>query len=308
MKKILITGGAGFVGTVLIPQLLEKGYHVRVLDNLTFVGDPILHFLRNENFEFVKGDVRNKDDLKNTMKDRDVIIHLAAIVGYPACRSYPDLAKAINVDATKQITQLASKNQLILFASTGSVYGAVVDTCTEETPLNPLSLYGQTKRLGEQYTMEKGGCAFRFATAFGSSPRLRLDLLVNDFVHKAVTQGYVVVYEKNFMRTFVHVYDMGRAFLLGIEKWDDVRSQVYNVGDDKMNYSKEEVCRMIEDNVKCYFYYAEIGEDSDKRDYYVSYKKFEALGFKTSVNLEKGIRELINAMSIIKVDNPYVNL
>ena len=213
--RILVTGGAGYVGTSLIPQLLAAGYHVRVLDSLLFGGNQLLPFFRNPNFEFQKGDVRSEADVKSAVKGCDVVIHLAAIVGYPACRKEPKVSEEVNVQGTKNVAAAVSREQLVLFGSTGSNYGQVEDICTEDTPLNPLSLYGQTKTMAEAHLL--ANCttvAFRFATAFGLSPRLRLDLLINDFTHRAVTQQYLVVYEKHFMRTFIHVHDMGRAFLL----------------------------------------------------------------------------------------------
>ncbi|GAI90784.1 unnamed protein product, partial [marine sediment metagenome] len=216
--KVLVTGGAGYVGTTIVPQLLAEGYKVTIFDNLMFGGDYIMPFFRNPNFSFVKGDIRDLSLLKKAIKDADVIIHLAAIVGYPACRKDPELAEAVNINGTKNLIKATSKDQLILFGSTGSNYGAVEEICTEETPLNPLSLYGQTKTLAEKMLLEeRTTIAWRFATAFGVSARLRLDLLINDFTYKAITQGYMVIYEKHFMRTFIHVHDMGRAFLFGIK-------------------------------------------------------------------------------------------
>ena len=309
MTKILITGGAGYVGTSLIPLLLERGYHVKIFDNLLFGGDQLLPFFRNKNFEFTKGDVRDDTELAQAMKDCDIIIHLAAIVGFPACRAQPELARTVNVEGTKNLANLASRNQLILFASTGSSYGAVIDICTEETPLNPLSLYGQTKSLGEQALLAQGlPIIYRFATAFGVSPRLRLDLMINDFVHKALTQQYLVVYEKNFMRTFIHVHDICRSFLFGIEHADPMRGQIYNVGSEHMNFSKEDIASLISTMVKCYVHFADVGEDADKRNYEVSYKKIRMLGYDTTISIEEGIRELVAALQVINSKTPYANL
>lgn len=307
--KILVTGGAGYVGTSLIPQLLEKGHQVRVLDCLMFGGDQLLPFFRNNNFEFKKGDVRNSQDVEDAVKGQDVVIHLAAIVGYPACRKDPQLAEEVNVHGTKNVAAAVSRQQLVLFGSTGSNYGAVEDICTEESPLNPLSLYGQTKTMAEAHLLEHcSTVAFRFATAFGLSPRLRLDLLVNDFTYKAVTQQYLVVYEKHFMRTFIHVHDMGRAFCFAIENANKMRGQVYNVGADAMNFSKEQICKLIEARVKCYVHYADVGEDADKRNYVVSYKKLNSLGYKTSIAVEQGIDELVHGFQVISVKSPYANV
>src|SRR3972149_5564576 len=208
--NILVTGGAGYVGTALIPQLLEKGHRVKVIDNLMYGGDSLLPFFKDKRFEFIMGDIRNRDDLKKAVSKADIIIHLAAIVGYPACRKQPQLAEEVNVQGTKNLISILSKDQFVIYSSTGSNYGSVDEVCTEETPLNPLSLYGQTKTIAETLLLERNGTiGYRFATAFGVSGRLRLDLLINDFVNRALKQKYIVVYERKFMRTFIHVCDMG---------------------------------------------------------------------------------------------------
>ena len=307
--EILITGGAGYVGTSLIPILLEKGYKVTVYDNLMFGGDQIIPFFRDTNFTFIKGDVRNKDELKNAVIDKDVIVHLAAIVGYPACRKEPELATSVNVEGTKNLSSLLSKNQLVLFGSTGSNYGAVEEVCTEDSPLNPLSLYGQTKTLAENMLVnDNTTIAYRFATAFGVSARLRLDLLINDFTYKAITQGYLVVYEKHFKRTFIHVHDMGRSFLFAIENSDSMKNKIFNVGSNDMNYSKEEICDLIKEKTNAYIHYADIGEDADKRNYVVSYDKINKLGYKTSITVEQGLDELVNALKAVQFKTPYSNI
>jgi nucleoside-diphosphate-sugar epimerase len=309
MIKVLITGGAGYVGTSLIPQLLENKYKVKVFDNLTFGGDALLPFFRHPNFEFELGDVRNKKALELTAIGSDIIIHLAAIVGYPACRKEPRLAEEVNVGGTQNLSAVVSKNQLVLFGSTGSNYGTVEDICTEETPLNPLSLYGQTKTLAEKILLENNTTiAYRFATAFGISPRLRLDLLINDFTYKAIKEGYLVVYEKHFLRTFIHVSDMGRAFLFGIENGERMKDNVFNIGSDDMNYSKEQISNFIAFRTKAYVHYADVGEDADKRNYSVSYKKINSLGYKTTIGVEEGIDELAKALRAISYKTPYTNV
>jgi nucleoside-diphosphate-sugar epimerase len=307
--KILVTGGAGYVGTSLIPQLLHAGHTVRVFDNLMFGGDQLLPFLRLSSFEFVKGDVRNLAQVADAIKGCDVIIHLAAIVGFPACRAFPRLAEETNVGGSKNIAQAALRSQLVLFGSTGSNYGSVNGICTEETPLHPLSLYGATKTQAEAHLLQYASTiAFRFATAFGLSPRLRLDLLVNDFTYRAVTQQNLIVYEKDFMRTFIHVHDMGRAFMLAIDKRNDMIGQVYNVGDAQLNYTKEQVCEIIQKTVKCYIHYADVGSDPDKRDYRVSYDKIAHLGYCATVTLEDGIAELIRGFKVLNFKSPYANV
>jgi nucleoside-diphosphate-sugar epimerase len=307
--NILVTGGAGYVGTTLIPMLLGLGHKVSVVDNLTFGGDSLLSFLRNKNFEFIKGDIRDKSLMSEATKNQDIIIHLAAIVGYPACRKEPDLAKTVNMRGSEVLSSVLSKNQLVLYSSTGSNYGSVEDICTEETALNPLSLYGQTKAYAEQYLLKNNlTISLRFATGFGVSPRLRLDLLINDFAYKALTQGYIVVYEKHFMRTFIHVCDMARAFLFAIENVDKMKNQIYNVGSEEMNYSKEDICEMIGDKTGAYIHYADIGQDTDQRNYVVSYRKIKSLGYYTTVTIEEGIDELIKTLKVVEFKMPYANV
>jgi len=289
--------------------LLERGYDVTIFDNLLFGGDPIIPFFQYQNFKFIKGDVRDKKLMEDAVKDKDIVIHLAAIVGYPACRKDPLLAESVNIGATKLLSSLLSRNQLVLFGSTGSNYGTVEEICTEETPLNPLSLYGQTKTFAEKHLMENNSTiAFRFATAFGISPRLRLDLLVNDFTYKAKTQGYVVIYESHFMRTFIHIRDIAFSWLFAIDNLEKMKGEVFNVGSSKMNYSKKDICEKIAKKTDAYFHYAEIGEDADKRNYVVSYEKINKLGFETTISMGDGIDELIKACSAVTFKTPYMNI
>tara|TARA_B100001059_G_scaffold176273_1_gene176699 strand:- start:170 stop:1111 length:942 start_codon:yes stop_codon:yes gene_type:complete len=310
-KSILITGGAGYIGTSLVPLLLENDYAVTVYDSLMFKsGDKLLQYLINPNFNFIKGDIRDKDSLSNAVKNKDVVIHLAAYVGYGICREKgEDESHEVNCSATKLLVDLLSDDQYLLYGSTGSNYGEVIGICDEETPLNPLSIYGRTKTDGEHCVMSReNSTAFRFATAFGISPRLRLDLLVNDLTHKAISQNYAVIYESHFLRTFIHVKDIARSFLFAIENMDKMKNNVYNVGSDKMNYSKKEVCELIKKNYdNVHFHYADIGEDVDKRNYKVSYAKINKLGFQTTISLEEGIKELIRAYDLLYTFSPYHN-
>lgn len=309
MQKVLVTGGAGYVGTTLLPLLLQEGYKVRVMDSLLFGGDSLFPFLRHPNFEFQLGDVRDAQALQNAVRDVDAVIHLAAIVGYPACRRNPQLATETNVDGTRNLINATSRDQLILFGSTGSNYGSVEEICTEETPLQPLSLYGQTKTLAEAMLLqERNTVAFRFATAFGVSPRLRLDLLINDLTYKAVTQKYLVVYERHFMRTFIHVHDMGRAFVFAMRNADRMVNHVFNIGSDSMNYSKADVCEKIRQHTEVYIHYADVGSDEDKRNYVVSYDKVRALGYDVSIDIDTGIEELIRTVPLLNIKTPYSNI
>ena len=308
VKKILVTGGAGYIGTSLVPKLLNKGYEVTVFDNLMVGGNQLIPFFRYENFKFIRGDIRNADELKSAVKNMDIIIHLAALVGFPACRMNPGLAREINVQGTINLIDVCDRNQLIFYGSTGSNYGSVKDICTESTPLHPLSLYGETKTKAEELLLERGNTiAYRFATAFGISPRLRLDLLINDFTHKCIKDGYLVVYEKNYMRTFIHVSDIADCFIFGIETTNKMVDNVFNVGNDLMNHSKEEVCDMIGNKTGAFIHYEEIGEDADKRNYIVSYDKIRKLGFETNITVEEGINEVINALKVTDFKNTYTN-
>ena len=307
--KLLITGGAGYIGCVLVPLLLEGGYQVRVLDNLMFGGTGLLPHFGNPHFEFVKGDIRDERAVRDAMHGCDVVIHLAAIVGFPACRKFPDLAQTVNVDGTKVVARVAGSKRLVLFSSTGSNYGAIVDEiCTEETPLRPLTIYGKTKTAAETFLREHcNTIAYRFATAFGLSPRMRLDLLVNDFVYTAMKMRQLVVYEAHFMRSFIHVYDISRSIVFAIENAQHMQGQVYNIGSESMNFSKGQVCEMIRQKVDFYLHYAEVEEDPDKRDYVVSYRKIHELGFDTTIGLDEGIDQLVRGLEVVDVKNEYSN-
>ena len=308
VKKILVTGGAGYIGTSLVPKLLRAGHEVTVFDNLMVGGNQLLPFFRYENFKFVRGDIRHKEELKKVVEGKDIIIHLAALVGFPVCRMNPQLAQEINVDGTVNLIESCTDDQVVFYGSTGSNYGAVTDICTEETPLHPLSLYGETKTKAEQLLMERDNTiAYRFATAFGVSPRFRLDLLINDFSYKCIKDGYLVVYEKNYMRTFLHVSDIAECFVFGIDNMDKMMGNVFNVGDDNMNHSKEEVCNMIGKKTGAFIHYEEIGEDADKRIYVVSYDKISNLGFRTTITVEEGIDEVTEALKVTDFQNKYTN-
>ena len=312
MKKILVTGGAGYVGTTLVPMLLEAGHDVTVVDNLIFNnGDRMIPFINSKRFHFYKGDVRNTDLLKELVKDKEVIIHLAAYVGFPICRlKGEEESYSLNTDATQKLVDLLDDDQYLLFGSTGSNYGEVIGICTEETPLNPLSIYGRTKTEAEKIVMSRpNSTAFRFATAFGISPRMRLDLLVNDLTYKALTEGYAVIYESHFLRTFIHIQDLARSFVFAIDNQEKMTGQVYNVGSNKMNHTKKEVCELIQKQVpECYFHYADIKEDADKRNYQVSYDKINKLGFEVEYTLEAGIKEIISSVQLLEHSLRYRNV
>lgn len=310
--KIFITGGAGYIGTTLIPLLLENNYEVTVYDSLLFNnGDKLLPFIANKNFTFINGDIRDEKLLSSSIKNHDIVIHLAALVGFPICREKgEEESQDVNTRGTDIVIKNMDEHQYLLFGSTGSNYGEVVGICTETTPLNPLSIYGRTKTEAESLVMNRpNSTAFRFATAFGVSPRLRLDLLVNDLTHKSLTEGYAVVYESHFMRTFIHVRDMSKAFLFAIRNKETMKDNVYNVGSDDMNFTKKEICEIIKKELpSTYFNYADVGEDADKRNYKVSYDKIKSLGYSTEVSLKEGIQELIKASKLVKIVSPYHNV
>jgi len=304
MKKVLITGGAGYIGSTLVPLLLKNGHEVTVYDNLSYGGDGIIHNFSEPNFNFIKGDILDKQLLHESMKEHDVVIHLAAIVGYTACRINEENSYRVNHQGTINVVEGLSGTQFLLYGSTGSNYGTVDGVCTEETPLSPLSIYGKSKTLGEEEVMKySNSVAFRFATAFGASPRLRLDLLVNDLSYSAHIQKYIAVYESHFMRTFIHVRDIAKVFMFAIENHEDVSGEVYNVGSNSMNYSKGDVCKMIQERTDCYVHYADFDGDADKRDYIVSYDKINKLGYDTTIGVEEGIDELLRVFPIVKMDN-----
>jgi nucleoside-diphosphate-sugar epimerase len=308
--RILVTGGAGFIGTTLVPMLLAKGHEVTVFDRLLWRGDVLIPFFRNPRFHFIKGDVRDEKAVYDACTGKDVVIHLAAIVGLPACAADPKLAQETNYEGSVNVGRACQRGQHVLYGSTGSNYGEVLTgVCTEETPLKPLSVYGTTKTDAERYLMATTECtAFRFATAFGLSPRLRLDLLVNDFTYTAVRQKSMIVYEPGFMRTFIHVYDMARAFVFAIEHRKEMAGNVYNIGSESMNFSKKDVCDIIHKETGAYFHFAAIGEDGDKRNYVVSYAKVKSLGYDTTITVQEGVKELVRAMPALKIVNPYANV
>ena len=308
-KKILVTGGAGYGGSALGPIFLKSGYGVRVLDMLRSGGQGLLPCFGGGDFEFIKGDVRDRKTVEGAMKDVDAVVHLAAVVGFPACRKDPKLSHSINVDGTKVLVDAARGKVPVLFASTGSTYGKMLEKyCTELTALNPLSDYAKQKVEAERLIKKNGEFViFRFATAFGVSPRMRFDLLPNDFTYRAVHEKSLIVYERQFMRTFIHVRDMGLAFLFALQNYGRMRGEIYNVGSNDMNYSKEAICELIKKKVDYYIHFADFGHDLDQRDYIVSYDKLHNLGFYPGISMKDGIDELISVAQLIEISNPYFN-
>ena len=308
--RVLITGGAGYIGTTLTNFLLAAGHSVRCYDRLMFGGDVLIPFFRHPQFEFVLGDIRDREALRKSLQGVDAIVHLAAIVGYPACKKDPVLAEETNLEGTRILNLVRSKQQPVIYGSTGSTYGALSDgICTEETPVNPLTVYGRTKADAEQALLDAGNVvAYRFATAFGISPRLRLDLLVNDFCYQALRNRSLVIYEAHFKRTFIHVFDIARAIGHALENVETMRDNVFNCGDNRMNASKMDIAELVREHVDFYLHAADVGKDEDQRNYEVSYAKIHKTGFSTSISLQDGIAELLRALQVISIRNPYSNV
>jgi len=300
--KILVTGGAGYLGSVLVEKLLVAGYGVIVLDKLLFNQTSLLQYTSNPNFKFIYGDVRNEILLEKLCKEADAIIPLAAIVGFPACAADPKLAKEINFNQIVNIVKFG-KGKKILYPNTNSGYGIGEGQteCTEESPLNPISVYGQTKCEAENFLKTStDAIIFRLATVFGVSPRMRTDLLVNDFTYKAITDKYIVVFEKSFRRNFIHIEDVVSAFIFMLNHYDEYRGEIFNVGLSDANLSKQELLEKLQYHVKDFaVVYDDYYEDPDKRDYIVSNEKIEATGWKPEWDLDKGIKQLIQGYQMI---------
>ena len=306
MKKILITGGAGYLGSKTAEILLENGYRVTALDNLMYKQISLLHLCTNNNFNFIEQDVTDFNLLKNTIKEYDIIIPLAAIVGAPACQINKDLATKVNFEQIKCIVDNINDDQKLVMPNTNSQYGSSKDIITEDSPFNPLSHYAVTKCDAENYILKnKNGICLRLATVFGSCTRMRTDLLVNDFVHKAIVDGYLILFEAHFNRNYIHINDVANTFLFCIENYAKMNNDVYNVGLSDANLSKMELAL----KVKQHFPNLVIKEDDfksdfDNRNYIVSNEKIEGFGWKPKFSIDDGINELIDAYKmIIKYNN-----
>lgn len=305
MTKVLVTGGAGYLGSILVPALLDRGFAVTVVDNFMYGQDSLAAVCYRPEFSLVRGDVRSLDTMKPLLKDADVIIPLAALVGAPLCDRDPLAATSTNLKAIVDMLGLLSPSQRVLLPITNSGYGVgeAGKFCTEETPIRPVSLYGRDKVEVERTLLERhpSALSFRLATVFGMSPRMRLDLLVNDFTYRAITDRFIVLFESHFKRNFIHVRDVARVFLHGIDNFDALKGQIYNVGLSDANLSKLELCEKIREYVPSFVIHeSNIGKDPDKRDYIVSNEKIERTGFKPAFSLDAGIRELIKGFAMIR--------
>ena len=309
--NILITGGAGYIGSVLVPKLLHAGHGVTVVDNFMFGQATLSECCAYDNFEVARGDCRDEATIRKLLAKADAAIPLAALVGAPLCKNDPLGTKTINQDAVEMLCRLAGPAQRILMPVTNSGYGIGEKDkhCTEESPLNPISLYGVTKVAAEKAVLQReNSVTFRLATVFGMSSRMRMDLLVNDFVYRAVHDRAVVVFEGHFKRNYIHIQDVARVFLFALENFEKMRGKPYNVGLDEANLSKLELCKVIQKQLPQFVYSeAPIGEDPDKRDYIVSNARLAGTGFRTEWGLDRGIKELIKGYTILR-NSRYANV
>ncbi len=311
MSDILVTGGAGYIGSVLVPELLAMGHKVTVVDSFIYKQDSLLDCCRYDTFEIVNGDCRNEDLMRRVTDGKEFILPLAAIVGFPACSRDETAASSTNLGAIELLLRLRQKGQKIIFPCTNSGYGLGQGQsyCTEESPIAPISLYGKSKMAAEKAVLDAGdSITFRFATLFGASPRMRLDLLVNDFVYRAVYDRALVIFEGHFMRNYLHVRDAAGAFIFAMENFDCMKGNTYNCGLSSANLSKIDLCKKIREYLPSFtFLEAPVGTDPDKRNYIVSNEKIEAAGYRTKYTLDDGIKELIKAFTIIK-NSQYGNI
>lgn len=309
--KILLTGGAGYIGSILTNDLLREDHSVTVLDNFSYGQSSLNHLCHHRNFNVIKGDVRDFSLLRNEIKVHDVIIPLAALVGAPLCNFNKVGARTINYDSIISLLSEVSQNQIILMPTTNSAYGSGDDQnmCDETSELHPLSNYAIDKVEVEQKLMEHpNSISFRLATVFGMSPRMRLDLLVNDFTYRAVNDKFVVLFESTFKRNYIHVRDVSKVFLHGINNYDKMKNQIFNVGLSDANLSKEELCKRIKKIIPQFSYFEDsLQEDPDKRNYIVSNDKIESTGFRADWSIDAGIEELIKGFKMIN-NRKYGNI
>jgi nucleoside-diphosphate-sugar epimerase len=303
-QSILVTGGAGYLGSILVPELLAAGHRVTVLDNFMYQQNSLAQLCAHPNFDVVNGDARHEPTLKTLVAKADYVFPLAALVGAPLCEKDPIAATSTNRDAVATLSRLMSTEQRIIMPITNSGYGVGDQgkSCTEDSPLRPVSLYGRDKVAAESIILDReNSISLRLATVFGMAPRMRIDLLVNDFVYRAVNDRFVVLFEAHFKRNYIHIRDVARAFIHTMATFDDMKGRPFNVGLTDANLSKAELCERIREHVPTFQYLeAPVGEDPDKRDYIVSNSRIEATGYAPSFGLDDGIRELIKGYRMIR--------
>jgi|LauGreSBDMM110SN_4_FD.fasta_scaffold17073_2 nucleoside-diphosphate-sugar epimerase len=303
MKKVLVTGGAGYTGIPLCEALLERGFLVTLVDNFLYGYEPVLHLVGRKNLEIVKCDIRAEK--RDYLKNKDVVFHLAGISGYPACEANPHSAKLINIEATRQIAKELSKQQLLVFASTTSLYGSSGSRSTERTPVHPVSLYGITKQEGETIVMDReNSVSLRWATVFGASSRMRSGLLVNDFVEKAVQERTIVLYDADSRRTFMHVLDLVSGYLFCLNHIAEMKGEVFNMGSERLNFTKREIAIEIQKRVPCEIMEAKVG-DKDIRNFMVSFEKIKTLGYDCRYDLNYGLEELVKLYQFYTPNSPF---
>jgi nucleoside-diphosphate-sugar epimerase len=309
--NILVTGGAGYIGSVLVPNLLGQGHSVTVIDNFMYKQTSLASSIRDEKLTLVFGDVRDESLMRQYLSKADVIIPLAAIVGAPACDGDPLASQSINKDSILWLLKQLSKHQQIIMPTTNSAYGSGDENnfCDENSPLNPLSLYARDKVTVEKALMEfSNATSFRLATVFGISPRMRLDLLVNNFAYRAISDGFVIVFEGHFKRNYVHVLDVIQAFNLALSHRERFTGEIFNVGLSEANISKIDLCREIQSIIPSFTYLeAPLGKDPDQRNYIVSNQKIENMGFKPTISLQSGLLELIKGLKMFN-HKPFTNI
>tara|TARA_B100001175_G_C19416250_1_gene593799 strand:+ start:65 stop:997 length:933 start_codon:yes stop_codon:yes gene_type:complete len=305
--KILITGGAGYIGSILVPELIKLKHKITVIDNFMFKQSSLNHLCVFENFKIINGDIRDKKLMKELLKDNDLIIPLAAIVGAPLCNKDPYSAQSINHNAIIDMLDNVSKDHRVIMPTTNSAYGTgdKNNYCDENSPLRPISKYAIDKVEIEKKLMDReNSISYRLATVFGMSPRMRIDLLVNDFTYRAFHDSALIIFEGHFKRNFIHIRDVTRSFLHAIENFDKMKSEIYNVGLSDANLSKLELCQKIKNHLPNFTYVEEkLKKDPDQRNYIVSNKKIENSGFLPKHTLSSGIEELIKGYCMLKNQN-----